>query len=214
MLETNLDVLIPSDVGLVVAQDTHGCLWKGFLAAEPGHPVVAKAMEGLVEAVLRGSPDVAAYILQEEMKSCVSAESLRETLPMDAMFGGCLWSRSFNQVLGRPWWQAMEPGWMTPTSSVLGRMLILLVRATTMCQGVPAPRLTLPRQTSPNDTGATRLTDVERNLLVVSTDFMGIPRQQAGGRDRVGQQEPMTSWELPQNESWPKSIRLEVLMPL
>jgi hypothetical protein len=55
LLESNLDKLIPPSVGFMTPEDVPGmtighahCLWNGFLAAAPGHPFLAQAIQNVV----------------------------------------------------------------------------------------------------------------------------------------------------------------------
>lgn len=61
MLETNLDALIEPTTSFMVPRDpgllSHNCLWNGLLAAEPGHPLLAKTIERVIRIVLTGSQD-------------------------------------------------------------------------------------------------------------------------------------------------------------
>lgn len=52
LLTTNLNVLIPDDVGFLVPLDFwRGLLWNGLVAAAPGHPFLAKAIERSVNFI-------------------------------------------------------------------------------------------------------------------------------------------------------------------
>ena len=57
-LESTLDFSIPPDIGFMVPIDEPGkpvdrqmCLWNGFIAAAPGHPILVKAIETVVNHV-------------------------------------------------------------------------------------------------------------------------------------------------------------------
>jgi tetratricopeptide (TPR) repeat protein len=49
--------IIPASARLVAYQDDHMTLCNNFVAAEPGHPVLAAALQGAVTAMLRGDRD-------------------------------------------------------------------------------------------------------------------------------------------------------------
>lgn len=58
LLESNLDAVLKPDVGFMVPIDKPGrgsgrghCVWNGLLAAAPGHPYLAKAIENVVNQV-------------------------------------------------------------------------------------------------------------------------------------------------------------------
>ena len=104
LLETTLDDAISSDAGFIAPIDDPGkqvghrmCLWNGFMAAAPGHPFLAKAIELVVNQVRNRytSLDVDASMCPEIV------------LPMlhqhDDLFltGPCLLGQAVNRALGR-----------------------------------------------------------------------------------------------------------------
>ena len=58
LLESNLDLSIPPDVGFLTSQDSPGetighrsCLWNGLMAVAPGHPVLAQTIQTVVNNI-------------------------------------------------------------------------------------------------------------------------------------------------------------------
>lgn len=150
LLEINLDFLILPDLGLVVVRDDPAldCLWDGFFAAEPGHPILARAIENFVCGSL-----------------CPLGESVKSTFRLDMQSNfvpGFVESSVPGQVESRS--LILMVRWMRAVLSVLLCLLVvLLLDFLTQC---------LVSQMSRHDAGAFRCSDVDRNLLVASTDLV------------------------------------------
>jgi len=130
--------------------DRQMCLWNGFIAASPGHPVLAKAIETVVNQVRNRftSIDVDATFCPNPELSVLHA--------YDTLFtaGPCLLGATLNRVLGRKAQTSFVPGEMAvPTDpyQIPGKIVIL--------------------KQNKWDMGAHRFTLVEENLVVSATDL-------------------------------------------
>jgi mannosyltransferase OCH1-like enzyme len=65
-LTNNLSFLVPRDVAIDHWPRANYCLWNGLLGAAPGHPIIARAVEDLLNRILNR---------QDYMEGNVSAES-------------------------------------------------------------------------------------------------------------------------------------------
>jgi hypothetical protein len=177
------------------------CLWNGLVGAERGHPILARAIENVVRIVGTSADDenfdsateryVAALSSSRSQHEHNRLELWKMRLPVTKkayVVGGCALGLAFNQALQE----------MSPLQDIrLGRTdmgkyglsLILLVNNwihtvnfTKFSRGMflkfdflfPLPRFPSFNKMSIRDAGATRLTDIERNLLVASTDMIGL----------------------------------------
>jgi hypothetical protein len=156
------------------------CLWNGFIAAAPGHPVLAKAIETIVNQVRNRftSVDVDATFCPNPELSVLHA--------YDTLFtaGPCLLGSTVNRVFGRHGQTSFEAGEINPwddphqremalrgTSFVLGTS-----RAGASLNSAGAAALRIPGRTvilqqNKWDMGAHRFTLLERNLVVSATDL-------------------------------------------
>lgn len=139
------------------------CLWNGFIAAAPGHPFLAKAIETVVNQVRNRftSVDVDATFCPDPELSILHA--------FDTLFtaGPCLLGSSVNRVLGRNPQSSFQPGEIPfnsyndlPSDDLMGRTIIM--------------------QQDKWDMGAHRFTFVEKNLVVAATDL-----QDSNDRDQL-----------------------------
>jgi hypothetical protein len=175
MLESALDAAIGPDVGFMVPTDEPGmatnhrmCLWNGMIAAAPGHPYLAKAIETVVNQVRNRftSVDIDATL-------CPNPE-LSISHAYDTLFtaGPCLLGASINRVLGRHPQKSFTAGEINiladrrqleaGTSFIVGDGVALEAR-------VPGRSVILKQDKW--DMGAHRFTYVERNLVVSATDL-------------------------------------------
>lgn len=146
------------------------CLWNGLIAAAPGHPILAKAIETVVNQVRNRftSIDVDATFCPDPELSVSHA--------YDTLFtaGPCLLGASVNRVLGRHGQTPFQPGVLDPPTHAERDPEI--VQGRNMLPGDHAPRLGIPgriillRQRK-WDMGAHRFTLDESNLVVAATDF-------------------------------------------
>jgi hypothetical protein len=151
------------------------CLWNGFIAAAPGHPVLAKAIETVVNQVRNRytSVDVDATFCPNPELSVLHA--------YDTLFtaGPCLLGATLNRVLGRDGQSSFRPGNLDPWGEDFS--LRQRARQTTadLVLGVDddgdaakrIPGRIVLLQQDKWDMGAHRFTLLERNLVVAATDL-------------------------------------------
>jgi len=165
LLETNLDTFITPtlsfltarDDGIATAHDQPFCLWNGIIAAAPGHPVIAKAVERLINLVL-----MRADLFDMEREMCRASGKLAEAwkirlVPILLVSGPCALGAATNQVIGRnSHLERLELGWIPFNTS-----------------GVLFPRAFSEGLLLKNDKfdfEAHRFTDIDRNIMFASTD--------------------------------------------
>jgi hypothetical protein len=102
------------------------CVWQGFIASAPGHPILADAIETVVNQVRNKftSIDIDARFCPNPDISILHAFALLFTC------GPCLLGGSINRALGRPGQMQFEPGEIPlsnvqPPVPVPGRTVIL-----------------------------------------------------------------------------------------
>lgn len=161
LLETNLDVAIPRDVGFMIPHDMPGfkvdrvmCLWNGFIAAAPGHPFLAQTIQTVVNNVRNRFTG-----LDYDNMLCPNPE-LSILHSFDTLFvaGPCILGASVNKVLGRINQASFLPGDIDLSSrknkkKIPGRAIIL--------------------SQNKEDMGSHRFTFLEHNLVIASTDIPG-----------------------------------------
>jgi len=175
MLESNLDAAIAPDVGFMVPVDEPGlpvgkrmCLWNGFIAAAPGHPFLAKAIETVVNNIRNRftSVDVDATFCPNPELSVLHA--------FDTLFtaGPCILGSVVNKALGRHGQTSFEPGPIDPWSSKDATSRA--TKATSFVLGDVALRIpgrTVILKQNKWDMGAHRFTLLEKNMVVAATDM-------------------------------------------
>jgi hypothetical protein len=158
MLEASLDQAIPENVGFVVPVDEPGmeanrrmCVWNGLIGAAPGHPILAQAIETVVNQVRNRftSVDVDATFCPEPELSVLHSFDILFTA------GPCLLGASINKVLGR---SLQEP-------FVAGELI--------QNKGSDAelPGRTIILHQDKWDMGSHRFTFLEQNQVVAATDL-------------------------------------------
>lgn len=172
-LDSNLDHFIPNDLSFFVPRDvpldywpnSNYCLWNGLLGSSPGNPIVAKAIEDVLNTI---SNRVDYYDLERNLCSLdpkIEIWKLR-TIPILLLTGPCRLGMSVNAVIGsESVVQGFNLGWLNtinvprqhdPPNHFWGDALLLL-----------ADRY---------DLGELRFTDVDRNLLIASSNQDRIAR--------------------------------------
>jgi len=118
LLESNLDASVGPDVGFMVPVDEPGspvnlrmCLWNGFIAAAPGHPFLAKAIQSVVNNVRNRftSVDVDNLFCPDPELSVLHAFDTLLTA------GPCILGATVNSALGRRGQTQFEAGELTAT---------------------------------------------------------------------------------------------------
>ncbi|KAL3915486.1 MAG: hypothetical protein SGILL_005630 [Bacillariaceae sp.] len=158
LLQSNLDVVVEADVGFMAPLDQPGvntgdrmCLWNGFLAAAPGHPFLAKAIETVVNQV-RGrftGVDIANSFCPQPELSLLHAH--------DVLFltGPCLLGGSVNKFLGLHGQHPFEIGEIE----------------TLDLQSAPIPGRAIVLEQRKKDMGFHTIMDPARNLIIAGTDL-------------------------------------------
>lgn len=147
------------------------CLWNGFIAAAPGHPVLAKAIETVVNQVRNRftSVDVDATFCPNPELSVLHA--------YDTLFtaGPCLLGATLNRLLGRHGQSSFSAGILDPWEDFQLRQLAresteaVVEGVEDAARRIPG-RIVLLKQDK-WDMGAHRFTLLERNLVVTATDL-------------------------------------------
>lgn len=161
LLDANLDAAIGPDIGFMTPHDMPGhgpdrvmCLWNGLIAAAPGHPFIAKAVETVVNNVRNRFTSV-----DYDNMFCPNPE-LSIMHSFDTLFtaGPCIMGGSVNMALGRHGQTSFVPGEIdlsqVPNSKKIPGKAIILKQ-------------------NKEDMGSHRFTNVENNLVVASTDMPG-----------------------------------------
>jgi hypothetical protein len=120
------------------------------MAAAPGHPFLAKVIETVVNNIRNR------FTIIDIMNTmCPGPLAFDTLLPYDLLFitGPCILGAAINQVLGLPPQSPFEPGTLfTPSNltETIGKTIVL--------------------DQNKKDMGSHRLTWLEKNLIIVSTD--------------------------------------------
>jgi hypothetical protein len=131
LMVSKLDALITDDVGFVIPLDlqrfhpSNGalCLWNAFVAASPGHPYLAKAIENVVNAVRNRYN----YVDLAHMVTCPFKARETEVTRVVTLLatGPCMLGLTVNQVLGRHEQTPLELGEFQGSNEVPGTTLFL-----------------------------------------------------------------------------------------
>lgn len=155
----DLSFFVPRDVPLDYWPNSNYCLWNGLLGAAPGNPIIAKAIEDVLTTVLNRADyyDVEGSLCARDRGT--SIWKLR-TLPILILTGPCALGMSVHAALGsEDLLVGHDLGWLRtenvaarhePPDHFWGYALTLLVDR--------------------YDLGELRFTDVDRNLLVASSN--------------------------------------------
>lgn len=161
------------------------CLWNGLIAAAPGHPYLAKAIETIVNQVRNRftSVDVDETLCEyHDDRSENKQPELSVLHAYDTLFtaGPCLLGSSINRVLGRHGQTSFRPGEITGiwdsndrsktkqgTSFVIG----LADDNADHNNNARLPGRTIILHQNKWDMGAHRFTFVEENLVIAATDL-------------------------------------------
>jgi hypothetical protein len=173
LLESSLDVVVEPDVGFMVPMDEpEGCVWQGLIAAAPGHPFMAHAIQTVVNQVRNRftSVDIDATFCPNPRYKVLHS--------FDVLFtaGPCLLGSSMNRVLGRHGQELFEPGDLLPQWVAGSDENTTAVETPALwnplnVSHVPVPGRTVILKQNKEDMGAHRFTYVSRNLVVAATDL-------------------------------------------
>jgi hypothetical protein len=169
LLETNLDrflrpglsFFVPRDVVCEFADEAY-CLWNGLIGAVPGHPIIVRAVERLINHILER-----ADVHDMERALCQKKRNLEvwkvHGQPLLLLSGPCALGVAMNEALGQSSLAAIVPGWTT--------LEITDESGSTMDYG-DALILLLDK----HDLGGFRFSDPDRNLIVGSTNLNGLEK--------------------------------------
>jgi hypothetical protein len=167
-LDANLDQFITQDLALFFPRDvpldywpnSNYCIWNGLLGAAPGNPIIAKAIEDVINTISNRIDylDIEQSLCRQNRDSAIW--KLR-TLPVLLLTGPCRLGMSVNTAIGRTdILQGFDLGWLNTS------MLSSWHQSTNNIHWGDALVLLSDR----NDLGELRFTDIDRNLLIASSN--------------------------------------------
>lgn len=172
-LNMDLDALLEGDIGFAVPIDAPGrdsengsCVWNGLVAASPGHPFIARAIELVVNQIRNRMTSV-------DLDNMLCPDVvLQHSHFWDLLFvtGPCALGGAINSVLGRRLQHHIAPGELDILNST-GRM-----------DGIILPGRTIIFDQNKEDMGSHRFTWLEKNVVVATTDM---PDYDDRGNDKV-----------------------------
>jgi hypothetical protein len=188
LLETNLEAFLEPNLAFFAARDLDlaaRSLWTGFIGSEPGHPILGRLIDSILHIVMHGAEeDLERMVLSlSPQPKGTELWKLRAAGRDECLYGGCALGMAANRIL-RPdnLLKDFQLGWQS-RSKENGDVLILMVRGAVIGSfTVVACKLLTFRpfftsQMSPDDMGALRFSDLERNILVASTKMIGLDCQ-------------------------------------
>ena len=168
LLESNLEVSVPPDVGFMTPLDEPGkavnkrmCLWNGLIAVAPAHPFMARTIENVVNAIRNRftSVDSDNRLCDTNAKPELSISHAWDTL---FTAGPCIMGQSINEVLERDQQHTYEPGQLAESGKIVNT-------GKTYTAQLPGRSVILSQ--NKEDMGAHRFTLLEANLVVAATDM-------------------------------------------
>lgn len=166
-LDASIDHFVTPTLSFFTSRDAVGeytnenfCLWNGLIGAMPGHPVLLRAVERLVNLALNRADQ-----LDMEQHTCSrwgpeETESWKiRAEPGLLLSGPCALGIAANEAFGRKPLQSFDPGWLRSSRDsdpIIGDALILMQ--------------------DKQDIGAHRMTDLTRNIIVASTDMPNLSK--------------------------------------
>jgi hypothetical protein len=167
LLGSNLDTFITPNMSFFVPLDLVGadydeefCLWNGLLGAAPGHPILVEVVEWLVNMIMNRADayDFERELCRDSGKSLPVWKVRQGRLLL--LSGPCALGMAANRALGKSNPVArIQSGWLTsssagPNTTEFGDSLVL--------------------KGDKFDMNAFRFTDIDRNLIVASTDMIDL----------------------------------------
>lgn len=162
LLESNLDLAVEPDIGFMVPMDEpDACVWQGLIAAAPGHPFLAKAIETVVNQVRNR------YTSVDIDATFCPTPNFKVLHMFDVLFtaGPCLLGASMNRVLGRHGQTLLVPGDLLPEDLDHGASFVLSNNSSKI------PGRTVVLKQNKWDMGCHRFSYVDRNIIVAATDL-------------------------------------------
>eukprot|EP00977_Amphora_coffeiformis_P024840 scaffold17318_cov169-Amphora_coffeaeformis.AAC.7 len=160
-LDTDLDSFLAADISFFVPRDcpldrwpnSNFCLWNGFMGSLPGHPILLQAVEDVMNHALNRMDyyDLEGALFQKD----IGAEVWKlRSIPILLLTGPCALGTSVNKAAKIPnVLRGFPVGWLPEMKGVL--ML----------------------NTDRYDLGELRFTDLDRNILVASTNADALSRE-------------------------------------
>jgi len=169
-LTIDLDLLLGDDIGFVIPVDEPGreygngsCLWNGFMAASPGHPFIAKALEMVVNNIRNR---FTAVDLDDMLCPNVS---LDHSHSWDLLFvtGPCIIGAAINSVLGRHFQSDIIPGELDVGNAEFNNVK----SDSSLDRSVVTHGRTIILSQNKEDMGWHRFSWLEKNIIVAGTDM-------------------------------------------
>ena len=167
MLDTTLNSFVTPAMGFFVPLDAVGqqvdekfCLWNGLIGSAPGHPYIVRAVERMMNLVLNR-----ADLYDMEREICRNEKHKGETWktriePNLLLSGPCALGVAVNEALGRDPVSKFSVGLQSAdevtSQNIPGHTLLLVL--------------------DKNDLGALRMSDIDRNVIVATTDMQGLAK--------------------------------------
>jgi Mannosyltransferase OCH1 and related enzymes len=141
MLEASLDQFVTPGMSFFTPRDCVAefadgqyCLWNGIIGVAPGHPIIVRAVERLVNAILKRS-DLLDLEKEVAQKSGVNTETWKVRAVQELLLSGpCALGIAVNEVLGRNSLTRFGVGWINDhidnnqiNPQQFGDMMILMV---------------------------------------------------------------------------------------
>ena len=169
MLDATLNSFVTPTTGFFVPLDAVGqqvdekfCLWNGLIGSAPGHPFIVRAVERMMTLILNRADmyDMEREICRNERHKGEIWKTRIE--PNLLLSGPCALGVAVNEALGRDPVSKFHVGLELETGNVLSS------------QSIPGKTLILVLDK--NDLGALRMSDVDRNVIVATTDMQGLSK--------------------------------------
>ena len=185
VLDTNLDVFVTPNLSFFIPVDIVGnfakpgsfCVWNGLMGSAPGHPIITRAAEMTLTNLLNRADSY-------DMERNVCHLSTRPSeiwklrlLPVLTITGPCLLGIAMNNVLKRDPLTNFEPGWVIHADDTESIGDVLLLHA------------------SKADMGAFRFSDVDRGVIVASTNMEGMPSTDKDAFEPLIDRPNSATWE-------------------
>ena len=152
-LDANISFFVPRDCPLDRWPNSNYCLWNGFMGSVPGHPILVQAVEDLMNNVLNRFDyyDVEGSLVRRDMSTEIW--KLR-SIPILLLTGPCALGISVNKAAQiSNLLRGFQLGWLPEMEGVLFL------------------------HTDRYDIGELRFTDLDRNILVASTNADALARK-------------------------------------
>jgi len=124
-----MSFFVPRDAVASYA-DGEYCLWNGVIGAAPGHPIIIRAVERLVNLILNRA-DLLDLEREVAEKAGVDTETWKiRAIPELLLSGPCALGIATNEVLGRNPVARFDVGWLKESNVKdhdIGDILILMV---------------------------------------------------------------------------------------